>query len=277
MISFSEGLANGLDGTGVGVHALCPGFVRTEFHERAGIDMEGTPSMLWLEVADVVRDCLADVAKGRVVIVPGPAVQGADHRQGAWCRETWCARRRRSSVAAADGPECAHWSRRCWPWSPVWPWWRARVIRTPSPYGTQGAKIGESLAVLGWNVSVSNLRFDGDHVLVDVDAAPSQAGGQHARADALRFGLYGALAHPIESTAIGSCSGVTSLDLQPAVSPNPDKLTGTVCLGPLRDQAQVRGVYAYSPQDRIPGTMVAYGAAFPVGLRPPTTAKPGWC
>ncbi|GLP77865.1 dehydrogenase [Mycobacterium antarcticum] len=71
VISFSEGLANGLDGTGVGVHALCPGFVRTEFHERAGIDMEGTPSLLWLEVADVVRDCLADVAKGQIVIVPG--------------------------------------------------------------------------------------------------------------------------------------------------------------------------------------------------------------
>jgi short-subunit dehydrogenase len=71
VISFSEGLANGLDGTGVGVHALCPGFVRTEFHARAGIDMEGTPSILWLEVADVVRDCLADVAKGQVVIVPG--------------------------------------------------------------------------------------------------------------------------------------------------------------------------------------------------------------
>lgn len=71
VISFSEGLANGLGGTGVGVHALCPGFVRTEFHERAGIDMAGTPSFLWLEVADVVRDCLADVAKGQVVIIPG--------------------------------------------------------------------------------------------------------------------------------------------------------------------------------------------------------------
>jgi short-subunit dehydrogenase len=50
---------------------LCPGFVHTEFHERAGIDMAGTPSFLWLEVADVVRDCLAGVAKGQVVIVPG--------------------------------------------------------------------------------------------------------------------------------------------------------------------------------------------------------------
>jgi uncharacterized protein len=48
VILFTEGLANGLGGTGVGVHAL-----------------------VWLEVEDVVRDCLADVAKGNVVIVPG--------------------------------------------------------------------------------------------------------------------------------------------------------------------------------------------------------------
>ena len=71
VVSFSEGLANGLGGTGVGVHALCPGFVRTEFHERAGIDMAGTPSFLWLEVDDVVRETMADVAKGKVVIIPG--------------------------------------------------------------------------------------------------------------------------------------------------------------------------------------------------------------
>jgi short-subunit dehydrogenase len=71
VIAFSEGLANGIDGTGVGVHALCPGFIRTEFHERAGIDMAKTPSFLWLDVDDVVRECMADVAKGKVVIIPG--------------------------------------------------------------------------------------------------------------------------------------------------------------------------------------------------------------
>jgi uncharacterized protein len=54
----------------VGVHALCPGFVHTEFHARAGIEMSGTPSFLWLEVDDVVRETMADVAKGHVVIVP---------------------------------------------------------------------------------------------------------------------------------------------------------------------------------------------------------------
>ena len=71
VIAFSEGLANGVGDRGVGVHALCPGFVHTEFHERAGIDMSSLPSFLWLEVDDVVRESLADVAKGKVVIVPG--------------------------------------------------------------------------------------------------------------------------------------------------------------------------------------------------------------
>src|SRR3954467_14247438 len=71
VIAFSEGLANGLTDTAVGVHALCPGFLHTQFHARAGIDMAKTPSFLWLEVDDVVRRCMADVAKGKVVIIPG--------------------------------------------------------------------------------------------------------------------------------------------------------------------------------------------------------------
>jgi hypothetical protein len=142
-------------------------------------------------------------------------------------------------------------------------------------YGAQSAKVGESLAVLGWNVSVSNLRFEGDYVLVDVDASVANAGAPHAKPDSLRFGLYGALAHPIESFALGGCADVTGVSATPASAPSPDKLGGTVCLGPLRDQSQVRGVYAYSPQDRMPGTTVAYAAAFPVGLGPINPADTG--
>ena len=67
------------------------------------------------------------------------------------------------------------------------------------PYAAQAAVIGESLAMLGWNMSVSNLRFDADYVLVDVDASPSQEGAAHAKPEDIRFGLYGALAHPIEA------------------------------------------------------------------------------
>jgi len=135
-------------------------------------------------------------------------------------------------------------------------------------YGAPVASVGESLSVLGFNMSVSNLRWDGDYVLVDVDAAPATEGGAHAAPTDVRFGLYGALAHPIEADAVGGCDDVADLSVRPAVADGPDRLTGTVCLGPLRDRAQVRGVYVYSPRDRIPGTAAAYGAAYPVGVLP---------
>ena len=71
VVSFSEGLANGLTGSGVGIHAVCPGFVHTEFHARAGIDMKSIPSLMWLNVDDVISESLADIAKGKVISVPG--------------------------------------------------------------------------------------------------------------------------------------------------------------------------------------------------------------
>ena len=71
VVSFTEGLAVGLRGTGVGIHVVCPGYVHTQFHNRAGIDMTSLPSFMWLEVDDVVRESLADVGKGRVLIIPG--------------------------------------------------------------------------------------------------------------------------------------------------------------------------------------------------------------
>ncbi|MDT5347878.1 MAG: uncharacterized protein QOH91_1165 [Mycobacterium sp.] len=70
-VAFTEGLAGGLTGTGVGVHAVCPGLVRTEFHRRAGIDMSSVPSFWWLDVDDVIRKSLADIARGKVISVPG--------------------------------------------------------------------------------------------------------------------------------------------------------------------------------------------------------------
>ena len=134
------------------------------------------------------------------------------------------------------------------------------------PYGVQTASVGESLAVLGWNMSLANLRFDGDYVLFDIDASPTQADAPHAKPEDIRFGLYGALAHPLEANAIGGCRDVTSLAVEPAAAPTPDRLSGTVCVGPMRDQSQVRGAYVYSPRDRMAGTTVSYGAAYPVGL-----------
>ena len=133
-------------------------------------------------------------------------------------------------------------------------------------FGALTTSLGAALDILGWHITLSDLRFDADHAMVTVDASAGTDG--HAKPEDLRFGLYGALAHPIEADGLGGCTGVASLAMQPLVAVDPGKLTGTVCLGPIREQNQVRGVYVYSARDRIAGTTVAYAAAFPVGLLP---------
>ncbi|WP_298458580.1 SDR family oxidoreductase [uncultured Cellulomonas sp.] len=68
--SFTEGLAVELAGTGVTATVLCPGFVHTEFHERAELDMGAVPEAAWLRADDVVATALADVRRGAVISTP---------------------------------------------------------------------------------------------------------------------------------------------------------------------------------------------------------------
>ncbi len=69
--TFTTSLAGELAGTGVTATALCPGYVHTEFHGRAGIRMERLPEFVWLDADQLVAACLADVARGRTISVPG--------------------------------------------------------------------------------------------------------------------------------------------------------------------------------------------------------------
>jgi uncharacterized protein len=69
--TFSESLHLQYAPRGVRVLALCPGFTRTEFHERAGMDVSGIPAALWLSARDVVRTALDDLDAGRPLSVPG--------------------------------------------------------------------------------------------------------------------------------------------------------------------------------------------------------------
>lgn len=67
---FSEALAVQLAGTAVTVTAVCPGFVRTEFHARARADMSHVPSFMWLSARDVVGQALDDAFAGKPLSIP---------------------------------------------------------------------------------------------------------------------------------------------------------------------------------------------------------------
>ncbi len=75
VIAFSESLAAELKGTGVQVTVVCPGLVRTEFHQRSGITVAARDS-LWLDPRRVARDGLRAAARGRAISVPGTVHKG---------------------------------------------------------------------------------------------------------------------------------------------------------------------------------------------------------
>jgi short-subunit dehydrogenase len=75
--SFTEALHEELRGTGVRVQVLCPGFTRTRFQERAGVDPGTIPSILWMDAAPVVDASLAALESDELVCVPGAGNKAA--------------------------------------------------------------------------------------------------------------------------------------------------------------------------------------------------------
>jgi short-subunit dehydrogenase len=67
----TESLHTELTATNVKVSALCPGFTRTEFHQRGKMSMKGLPNFLWLNSDRLVEQSWRDALKGKALSVPG--------------------------------------------------------------------------------------------------------------------------------------------------------------------------------------------------------------
>jgi uncharacterized protein len=80
--SHSEALHEELRAKGVVVSALCPGYTRTEFHERSGGGDTDVPDIAWLSSADVAADGLRAVAAGRALAIPGLGYKGVQAVSG---------------------------------------------------------------------------------------------------------------------------------------------------------------------------------------------------
>ncbi|MFJ5020701.1 SDR family NAD(P)-dependent oxidoreductase [Streptomyces goshikiensis] len=69
--AFSESLRVDMEPYGVRVLAVVPGFTRTEFQERAGMDVSALRGAVWLEPEAVVAQALKDLGRRRPVSITG--------------------------------------------------------------------------------------------------------------------------------------------------------------------------------------------------------------
>jgi short-subunit dehydrogenase len=67
----SESLHTELSATKIEVCALCPGFTRTEFHQRGRMKMSGLPQFMWLNSDVLVAKAWKDALAGKAVSIPG--------------------------------------------------------------------------------------------------------------------------------------------------------------------------------------------------------------
>lgn len=69
--TFSEAVHEELKGTGVSLTCVLPGFTRTEFQQRAGIEGREIPGPLWQTAEQCVGEALAATRAGKPWVVPG--------------------------------------------------------------------------------------------------------------------------------------------------------------------------------------------------------------
>jgi short-subunit dehydrogenase len=67
----SESLHTELSATNIKICSLCPGFTRTEFHQRGRMKMAGLPNFMWLNADILVAKAWKDALSGKAVSIPG--------------------------------------------------------------------------------------------------------------------------------------------------------------------------------------------------------------
>jgi len=70
VFSYTQALALELEGTGVSATAVCPGWVKTPFHERSGVARPRVPGFFWVGAETVAREGLAATMAGKAMCVP---------------------------------------------------------------------------------------------------------------------------------------------------------------------------------------------------------------
>ncbi|MEU7423090.1 SDR family NAD(P)-dependent oxidoreductase [Streptomyces sp. NPDC040750] len=111
VLAFTESIARSapIRDSGVRIMALLPGYIRTAFHQRAGLEVGHLPSWMWLNSEQVVTAAMRDLARGRLVSIPTRR-----YRACAWGLRhlprtltsafSWDLGRARSALAPPDAP-----------------------------------------------------------------------------------------------------------------------------------------------------------------------------
>jgi short-subunit dehydrogenase len=69
--SFTQAVHEEAKGRGVHVMVVCPGFTRTEFQARAGVDPSDVPGFAWMTAEAVASEALRALEHRRAVCIPG--------------------------------------------------------------------------------------------------------------------------------------------------------------------------------------------------------------
>src|SRR3954454_588656 len=72
VVQFTQGAARDLAGSGGRLLALCPGFVRTEFHQAGCLGHENHPGLKGVDADKLVDAAMKDLMRGKSLSIPDP-------------------------------------------------------------------------------------------------------------------------------------------------------------------------------------------------------------